>query len=188
VSANGEVDFVSYVDSGNIMEQFFVCIFKLHKRYDEVVKITPLPLIVSNEMQNEYDTAVCCPICGVSFSPKDNRKQIHHSHVIPAEEVNESNCFFGNRTICFSCNIGLKQMTCVFVGHQISKIDSHIILKSLSNKLKTEAKIICTESIIPLVIGGCRIIDFANFLDYSLPDLVKSHRHGTSTDEWEKNF
>jgi hypothetical protein len=29
VSASGEVDFVSYVDSGNIIEQFFVCIFEI---------------------------------------------------------------------------------------------------------------------------------------------------------------
>jgi hypothetical protein len=167
-----------------------VCIFELQKKYDDIVKLTPLPLVVSNEMRNEYNSAVSCPICGVTFSSKQNRKQIHHSHVIPTEKVNGSNCYYGNRTICFSCNIGLKQMTCVFVGHQISKIDSHIILKSLCNKLMTEAKIICrsTESIISLVIGRCRIIDFANFLDYSLPDLIKSHRHGSSTDEWEKKF
>jgi hypothetical protein len=139
-------------------------VFGWGKRLDFIVEaFTPFYILLT------------CPVCGVPFDKKKHRKQLHHSHIIPHERVTEANCYFGNRTICFGCNIGLKQMACVFGGHQINRLESHFILKSLSNRHMINTQVVCknSETIPALSIGDCRLVDSANFMDYGLSELVR---------------
>jgi hypothetical protein len=81
-------------------------------------------------------------------------------------------------------------MACVFVRHQINRLESHFILKSLSNRHIINPQVVCknSETITSLSIGDSRLVDSANFMDYSLYELVRCRRDGLCVDMWNEQF
>jgi hypothetical protein len=54
VSAEQKIDFQLYIDTGNIMEQFFTCIFEFQQKYTDLIRLKPIPLNPNNAMKDEY--------------------------------------------------------------------------------------------------------------------------------------
>jgi hypothetical protein len=119
-------------------------------------------------MRKERTLATYCPHCKFSTIRVEKRRIITHTF------VSKTNSYLANRVICGSCNLKFSQKASVIIGHNISKMESHLILKSLNTQLIKTAKMVCksSESIVSLTINGRGFVDFINLLDSPIYDLV----------------
>jgi hypothetical protein len=177
VSPLQTIDDIIYYDGPNVMESFLATIFNLQGKYTQRVQNNAIPLTITDSMKDEHCNSVVCPHCQLPFDQKGRKQTYHHSHVVPVEDVDETNCYLGNRVICASCNLKFRQKAVVFIGHNTSRCESHLILKSLNNQLVKQAKLVCKgkEKIVSLIVNKCRFVDLNNFLNSSLSDLVYRH-------------
>jgi hypothetical protein len=167
-----------YYDGVHVMENFFDVLFSLSTKYQHKVSHEKQPLVITEAMRQEHELATNCPHCKLTFDKKGRRKTFHHSHVVATENVSELNCYLGNRVVCGTCNLKFTQKSSVVIGHNISKLECHLILQSLNTNYSKTARIICknSEKIVAMTINKRRFVDFQNFMDSPIFDLVERLR------------
>jgi hypothetical protein len=53
VSAEQKIEFQLYIDTGNVMQQHFACIFGLQQKYNDSIRLKPISLNPNNAMKDE---------------------------------------------------------------------------------------------------------------------------------------
>jgi len=165
-----------YYDGVNVMERFVISILMLIKKYRDLIRDNPEPLIDTPEFVKELETVKSCPVC---LDPFVKSKPVrNHSHSVSLPFIDETNSYMANKIICKICNLSLRIKPVVCISFGSSKIEHHFIIKSLQTCHVNKVRLVCKspENIIALIIYQTMFLDFKMFLDFELGEIERQIR------------
>jgi len=145
----------------------------LMKEADEIIKIMNkvVPMEITKKQEKSFKIAQDCHICGIRLGKDRVRDHDHLTGEYRGAAHNHCNLEYGwkrdkNGNVIY-------QIPVIF--HNLRGYDSHLIIKSLTKKVK-QVKCIpsSTEKFITFSINNLQFIDSLSFIQASLEQLVES--------------